>query len=127
MGYINQTSSTAFVAWTGGKPLPDWSDLDGAALTTNSSPNQLRPLQLAASQKAYNSRIQGITPIFAKGNHFELFKGTLWDALVDRGLDTFAYLPDAATQTTMYNVVEDFPHFTLDVARGNWLNSGSSI
>ena len=81
MGDINQTTATEFMAWTGGKPLPDWSDLDGVALTTNSSPNQLRPLSVAASQKAYNARIQGITPIFSKGNHFELFKGTLWETL----------------------------------------------
>ena len=75
------------------------------------------PLSVAASQKAYNARVQGITPIFSKGDHFELFKGTLWEALMDRGLDTITYLPDAATQSIMYNVIEDSSCFTLEVAR----------
>ena len=65
----------------------------------------------------YNARIEGITPVYSKGTNFELFKGDFWDAMVDRGLDTIAHLPDAATQSTMHNVVENFPFFTLDNAR----------
>ena len=112
-----QTSTTEFVAWTGGLPLVDWSGLDPSALTTNQSLNQYRSFQVLASQMGYNARIKGITPVYSKGSNFELFKGDFWDAMVDRGLDTIAHLPDAATQTTMYNFVEDFPHFTLDIAR----------
>ena len=37
--------------------------------------------------------------------------------MVDRGLDTIAYVPDIVTQTIMYNVVEDSPHFTLATVR----------
>ena len=37
--------------------------------------------------------------------------------MVDRGVDTIAYVPDIATQTVMYNVVEDSPHFTLDTIK----------
>ena len=114
---IVQSTATEYVAWTGGKLLPDWSDLDGTAPATYSSPNQFRPLSVAASQKVYNARVQGITPIFSKGGHVRLFKGTLWEALVDRGLDTITSLPDAATKTIMYNVIEDFSCFTLEVAR----------
>ena len=65
-------------------------------------------------QKGYNFRVVGISPPFAKGGHFESFKDHFWDNMVDRGLDTIAYAPDIATQTVMYNVVEDSPHFTLD-------------
>ena len=37
--------------------------------------------------------------------------------MVDRGLDTIAYVPDIVTQTTMYNVVEDSQCFTLATVR----------
>ena len=74
MGGLVQTTNTEHVAWTGGLPMADWSRLDPAAPTMTQSPNQYRPLQVAASQKAYNFRITGITPALSRGSHFESFK-----------------------------------------------------
>ena len=41
MGGVTKLSATDFVAWPGGKPKADWTDLDAAAPATHVSPNQL--------------------------------------------------------------------------------------
>ena len=117
MGGLVQTTNTEHVAWTGGLPMADWSRLDPAAPTMTQSPNQYRPSQVAASQKAYNFHITGITPALSKGSHFESFKDDFWEALIDRGLDTIAYVPDIATQSVMYSVVQDSPRFTFNTIK----------
>ena len=65
----------------------------------------------------YNAGIEDITPVYPKDSHFEHFKSDFWDAMVDRGLDTIAHLPDATTQSTMHNVIEELLFFTLDNTR----------
>ena len=92
-----QTTNTEYVAWTGGLPLVDWSGLDPTAPTTNQSPNQYRPSQVAASQKGYNFRVTGLSPPLSKGSHLESFKDKFWEAMIDRSLDSIAYVPDIAT------------------------------
>ena len=81
MGGIIQASTTEHVAWTGGLPLVDWSGLDPTAPTVNQSPNQYRPSQVAASQKGYNFRTMGISPLFQRApilSPFKMISGMQW-------------------------------------------------
>ena len=66
MGDTFQSTNTEYVAWTGGTPLLDWTGLDPSAPTVPKSPNQYRPSQVAASQKGYNFRVVGISPLLQR-------------------------------------------------------------
>ena len=60
MGGIVRLSKDNWAAWTGGKPITNWSGLDPTAETEHISPNQLRPVFAGAAQKGYNYRKTGL-------------------------------------------------------------------
>ena len=64
MGNIVPLPRDDWSAWTGGKPAPGWVGLDPSAADDFTSPNQLRPVHAAASQKGYNFRRTGMTTLF---------------------------------------------------------------
>lgn len=61
MGNVIRLSKDDWSAWTGGKPISDWSGLAPSASDELTSPNQLRPDYASASQKAYNYRCTGMS------------------------------------------------------------------
>ena len=51
MGDVLLLSKDSWSTWTGGMPKSDWSGLDPSSLQESTSPNQLRPVHVAFSQK----------------------------------------------------------------------------
>jgi hypothetical protein len=57
IGGITLVTKDKWSAWTGGKPNHTWTGLDSSiALLKHTSPNQLRPVNVSATQKGYNLR-----------------------------------------------------------------------
>lgn len=117
MGGLIETQPGYWAAWTGGKPkVADWNDgLDDSAPDTP-SPNQLCSAYVSDAQKGYNHRRKGIETPFAKSSDLTAFENTVWDHLVDTGMDTIAYLPDPEASTKMVDVVHTHSRFTVTSA-----------
>jgi hypothetical protein len=105
--------TNSYTAWTGGKPKADWSELDPSASEEPTSPNQLRPVQVAAAQKGYNHRRTGMTTTFKPTDDLTSFQNSVWEHLVDTGMDSVAYVPDPTDATVMTNVVKSHARYTV--------------
>ena len=81
MGGLVSLSKSEWAAWTGGKPLSDWSGLDPTARVYHVSPNQLRPALASSAQKGYNyRRTKQLVNIFFIQicGYFSKFTATCW-------------------------------------------------
>jgi len=116
MGALEQTSSTDFCPWVGGKPKADWSGLE-ATTPTRKYDGQLRPTSPGSAQKSTAYRSTGIDSPFAKGDNFLDFIAEIWDLMQMRGLDTIAYLQDPTDPTKMISILEYHSRYTLDSAK----------
>ena len=114
MGGITQVGEKDFSPWTGGLPKSDWSGLDPSAVGTRLNPNQLRPVQITASQKGYNFRSTGLTSKFSRSSDLSTFEDSVWQHLCKTGMDTIAYVPDPINPSVMVNVVEEHGRFSVD-------------
>jgi len=112
MGGIAQLSCEDHVAWTGGKPLADWTALE-AQNPIYESPNQLWARYASASQKAYNYRKTGLSTKFKLGNDLKNFQQSVCEKMLDCGLDTIAYLVDPVDPTLVKNVITDHARYTV--------------
>ena len=117
MGNIINLAKDDWSAWTGGKPVADWTGLDPSVPDEVTSPNQLRPVNASASQKAYNFRRTGITIPFTPTSSLVDFQNAVWDHLTDCGMDTIAYLPDPEDPKLMTNVVKSHSRYTIHTAK----------
>ena len=81
MGGITQVGEKDFSPWTGGLPKSDWSGLDPSTVGTRLNPNQLRPVQITASQKGYNFRSTGLTSKFSRSSDLSTFEDSVWQHL----------------------------------------------
>jgi len=116
MGDLTQLSKDEWSAWTGGKPKSDWTSIDESSPVEFTTPNQLRPVYASSAQKGYNYRKTGITNKFEKSGDLLVFQNSIWDHLVDTGMDTIAYIPDPVDDTRMINVVKNHARFTVKSA-----------
>jgi hypothetical protein len=116
MGGLSQLTKNESSLWTGGKPKPDWSGLEGNP-QSYTSPNQLRPVSVTASQKGYNHRKAGMATKFKRGDDVYDFQKKVWEHFTDNGLDTVAHLQDPGNPSRMMNVVKEHPRFTLATAK----------
>ena len=74
MGNLIQIDSDKFVAWTGGKPNVDWTDLEAGSDTLSpTSPNQRR--NHYSPEKSYNIRKAGLKSKFERGDDLLVFEG----------------------------------------------------
>ena len=105
MEYVKGT----FYPYTGGKPKYDWSGID--VPTETPSPNQVRPVYVGESQKAYKYRQAGYAIKFKHGDSLQDFEKRVNKHLIDYGMDTIGYLPDVSG-TTMLNIVNDHARFS---------------
>lgn len=94
LGGVHQTSPSDTVAWTGGKPKPDWSGLDPSAPTGPLSPGQYRVSSVSSSQKSRYYRTRGLEDKLKPGGDLSDFEHAIWTHLVDYGMDTVTYVPD---------------------------------
>ena len=117
MGGITLLAKDEWVAWTGGTPKADWSGLDPSSLTTNTTPNQLRPLYASSSQKRYNHRRTGLTNVYSPSADLTVFQNAVWNHLLDTGIDSIAYLQDPEDGSRMTNVVKSHARFTVQSAK----------
>jgi hypothetical protein len=116
MGDLTQLSKDEWAAWTGGKPKSDWTGLDTSAPSEFTTPNQLRPVYASSAQKGYNFRKSGLEDKFDKTDDLLVFQNTIWDHLIDTGMDTIAYVPDPVTSNKMVNVIKNHARFTVKSA-----------
>ncbi|KAI2500370.1 hypothetical protein MHU86_14113 [Fragilaria crotonensis] len=118
MGEVILLSKDSWSAWTGGMPKLDWTGLDPSSLQESTSPNQLRPVHVAAAQKGYNHRRTGMSIPFKPADDLIAFQNSVWDHLVvDTGMDTIAYLPDPTDKAKVSNVVKSHSRFTVQSAK----------
>lgn len=116
MGGISQLAKDEWAAWTGGVPKSDWSGLTDEQPLDYTTPNQLRPVYASSAQKGYNFRKTGIQDKFEKTDDLMVFQTSIWDHLVDTGMETIAYIPDPVNTTSMVNVVKNHARFTTKSA-----------
>ena len=119
MGGLVSLSKSEWAAWTGGKPLSDWSGLDPTARDYHVSPNQLRPALASSAQKGYNYVVLALPR-----NTSTLPRPTCPSSrtpcgkhLRNSGMDTISYLPDPEDTTKMTSVVTNHARFTLRTAK----------
>jgi hypothetical protein len=107
MGGLLALSKTEWAAWTGGKPLSDWSGLEPSARNQHVSPNQLRPALVTSAQKGYNYRRTGLEKElqYTTKTDLSVFQNSVWKHLRNSGMDTISYLPDPEDPTKMTSVV----------------------
>ncbi|KAI2491647.1 hypothetical protein MHU86_22930 [Fragilaria crotonensis] len=117
MGDVILLSKDSWSAWTGGKPKADWTGLDPSAPTESTSPNQLRPVFVSAAQKGYNHRRTGMTTLFKPADDLISFQNSVWNHLVDTGMDSIAYIPDPTDTEKMTNVVKSHARYTVQSAQ----------
>jgi hypothetical protein len=119
MGGLLALSKTEWAAWTGGKPLSDWSGLEPSARNQHVSPNQLRPALVTSAQKGYNYRRTGLEKElqYTTKTDLSVFQNSVWKHLRNSGMDTISYLPDPEDPTKMTSVVTNHARFTLRTAK----------
>ena len=88
---IAVTKDSSRSAWTGGKPNPDWTELNPSSQTEMTSLNQLScPVYVSAAQKGYNHCQTRMTTLFkaANDNLLASFQNEVWDHLMDTCMDS---------------------------------------
>jgi len=114
MGGITKINAIEQVAWTGGKPLVDWSGLDSKSPTSPVSPNQYRSASVSTSQKSHFYRTTGLPEKFKEKDDLPLFEHKLWKHLTNHGMDSISYVPDPQDNTIMLSCVENHSRFTVE-------------
>jgi hypothetical protein len=104
-------------AISGGIPKADWS---GVMTNRRFNPKQSRPVDAYQQSKMLDKRCEGILPKFKAGNNLTEFKNSLFEAFIERGLDTITYLPDLSTfkndpiNSKMFSTIEHYSRFCLN-------------
>ena len=111
-----QTSATEYCAWTGGKPLADWSGLDPSAQTEPHDDYQYRPSSPGSSQKSTKSREIGLDSKFTRDAHLMDFVDSVEKYLYRTGMDTISFLPDPNNPSEVASVVTCYSKFDLQDA-----------
>ena len=115
IGGIAQVDTDKQVAWTGGKPNVEWTDLDKDALKVPTKPTQYRS-NGTADVKSYTYRTEGLKVKFDKSSDLETFCTSVWEHLEECGMDSITYLPDPADSKEMKSVVMNHGRFTQSYA-----------
>ena len=98
----------------GGKPLADWSDIDPNSSKAMSD-NCLRALDPVSGQKHSRYRVKGLTKRYDSKHRLADFQDSIWEHLVNVGLDTVAYLNDPRDNSRVLNVIKNHAQFTGDL------------
>ena len=114
MGGISKVNATEQVAWTGGKPLADWSGLDSKSPKSPISPNQYRTASVSTSQKSHFYRTTGLPEKFKEKDDLPLFEHKVWKHLSNHGMDSISYVPDPQDKAVMLSCVENHSRFTVE-------------
>ena len=118
-GGLEQLGTDYFVAWTGGKPKYDWTELADPS-PKEIQPNQYRPTSISTQAKSQAFRRMGLDPKYSKGDDILLFQHNVLEHLIDHGLDTVTYVPDPASDGAepkdkeMLSIINYYGKFTLE-------------
>ena len=119
-GGIVQVSATEYVAWTGGKPKADFSELEN----TNPSPikpNQHRGNSIASRAKQQAYCIAGMETKFNRNGDLLTFQKKIEKHFEQYGLDTITYMVDPSDPTKVVSVLDAHSRFNKSdgVREGN--------
>ena len=104
-------------AISGGVPKCDWS---GIVTARQFNPKQSRPVDTYQQSKLLDKRCEGVLPKFKTGDNLTEFKSSLFEAFIERGLDTITYLPDLSTfasdpiNSKMFSTIEHYSRFCVN-------------
>jgi hypothetical protein len=114
VGGLVTSSSGDPVAWTGGKPLANWSGQDPSASHHPLFPGQYRQTSVSDSLKSYALRTKGLSPVFNKGDDLTTFEHLLWSHLTEFGMDSIAYISDPLHPARMVSCVKDHARLSVE-------------
>ena len=92
-GGLKETGVDVWAAWTGGKPLPDWTALVATDLPSI-DPNQHRSNSVSGSAKSKHHRTMGLNSKFARESDIHVFQKDVWDHLTEHGMDAITHMDD---------------------------------
>ena len=132
---LSSTTSTAtkpvmggivnYEAWTGGKPLADWSGLDLSVPQSEPHATQVRATSSKAST-AMTKRTEGLfyekEDKFKHGDDLAYFNDNLFEFFKLHGMDTITYRKDPTGTGLMHSVITDYPRFTVESVADQWKN-----
>mgnify|MGYP000857262147 FL=1 len=99
----------------GGKPEADWSSRDATEPERTFVPTQLRGYKNKYQSVEYEKRTEPMKTKFKEGMNLKTFQKAISKHGEAHGLDTWHYLSDPFDDTTMLNVVTDYPKFLASV------------
>ena len=114
-GNVTQTGSETWTAWTGGKPLADWSGLedDNPSMI---NPNQFRSSSVTSRAKSQYYRVQGMSTKLTRDSNLLTFQKKFMKHLVLHRLNTTTYVKDPTDAMETVSVVDNHSRFNLDKA-----------
>lgn len=112
MGGKQRQSEDTWIAWTGGKPKSDWSELV-EPIPNSIQPNQYRPTTVSSSTKSQFYRTAGLTTPFSRKSDLLTFQTEVMEKLEEYGMDTISYLPSPLDPEDMISVITDHSRYTV--------------
>ena len=114
-----------YEAWTGGKPLANWSGLDLSVPQAEPHATQVRATSSKAST-AMTKRTEGLfyekEDKFKHGDDLAYFNDNLFEFFKLHGMDTITYRKDPTGTGLMHSVITDYPRFTVESVADQWKN-----
>ncbi len=114
MGGLQQTGSTEYVPWVGGKPNTGWTGLEDQPDIIH--PTMLRPTTAGSSQKSQAYRTMGLSDKFGHSGDLLDFQSEVLKHFEKYGLDTITYVCDPANPTKMASIVDQHTKFSKEDA-----------
>ena len=111
-GGITQIGASTWVAWTGGKPNANWTELEEVK-PKNIQPNQHRPLGITSQTKSQAYRQRGLETKFSRKSDLQTFQHEVLNHLENHGMDTVTYIEDPTNNTNVVSIISDHGKFTL--------------
>ena len=112
-GGIVPIDKERWAAWTGGKPLRDWSGLE-KPVPDGIGPAQYRSLSPGSQAKSRAARIEALENKFTRDASLQTFQIKVKKHLVTHGMDTIAYIKSPADPTELVSIIEHHALFELE-------------
>ena len=101
-----------WVAWTGGKPKADFTELETTDPETI-SPNQYRSTFISGGAKSRSYRVKGLETKFGRNSDLQTFEKKVMKHFVQYGLDTITYVSHPSIKATVVFVLTHHGLYTL--------------
>ena len=111
-GDVVEVGTGTWVAWTGGEPKADWTELKQTAPVSIDS-NQYRVTLISARSKQKYYRTLGFETKFTRTSDLQTFQRKIWKHLVGYGMGTITYLPDPSMTNKVVSVIDHHARFEV--------------